>query len=243
MQAMDCAPEIITYSEGAAPFFDTVLLRPLDVVENLRRRSVFPVIALKPICETHRVHELLECFPRSRAVWIFRSYQDAVSSASLKWKSGREAVRRLASANPESAGWRLGGLSVQRLQLVRDLYSDQMTLHEANAVMWYLRNSLFFDLRAHEHPDVLLVRYEDFTARPVESFARMFRFIEVPLPSAVDGIIRDAGRSTSPTLEISDVIRDLCDGLHERLLTFHRQHISGSVGTVAAALTREHTVR
>src|SRR5690606_31615112 len=93
LQVMDQAPAIATYSEGAAPFFDRVLLQRLDRVEALGRLSVFPVVALKPICETHRVIELLERFPRSRAVWIFRHYQDAVNSASVKWKSGPEAVR------------------------------------------------------------------------------------------------------------------------------------------------------
>src|SRR5688572_30030983 len=127
LQVLDYAPDIMTYSEGAAPFFDRVLLRPLDHVEDLVRRSVFPVVALKPICETHRINELLDRFPRSRAVWIFRNYQDTVNSASVKWKSGREAVKRLASATPESAGWRAGGLSHDKLLLVRDLYSENMT--------------------------------------------------------------------------------------------------------------------
>jgi hypothetical protein len=221
LQVLDSAPEVMTYSEGAAPFFRRVLLEPLDRVEALRRASVFPVIALKPICETHRVHELLDRFPRSRAVWIFRNYQDAVNSASVKWKSGPEAVRRLASAHPESAGWRAGGLTPARLEMVRDLYSERMTRHEANAVMWYLRNALFFDLSAQARPEVLLVQYEDLVTRPDIAFSRMFGFLEVQLPSGFERRIREPHGATRPFPDISQTIRSLCDDLHARLVEYH----------------------
>lgn len=221
MKAMDYAPEIMTYSEGAAPFFDRVLLRPLDVVEDLRRRSVFPVIALKPICETHRINELLERFPRSRVVWIFRNYKDAVNSASLKWKHGQEAVRRLASANPRSAGWRAGGLSENKLQLVRDLYSERMTLHEANAVMWYLRNGLFFDLAANTISDILLVRYEHLVGHPNDAFSRLFAFLSIPLPPGFHRGIRPPEEPGRRFPNISPELRRLCEQLHNRLVEFH----------------------
>jgi hypothetical protein len=218
MQVMDCAPEIMTYSEGSAPYFESVLLRPLDAVEDLRRRSVFPVVALKPICETHRINELLERFPRSRAIWIFRNYQDAVNSASTKWPNGRAAIKRLASENPESAGWRVGGLSHSKLRLVKDLYSDRMTLHEANAVMWYLRNGLYFELGANTRTDVLLVRYEDLVARPRESLSRMFVFLGCPLPPGFEKVVRSSGGPGRPFPDISPRIRVLCEELHARLV-------------------------
>jgi hypothetical protein len=221
LQMMDFAPEIMTYSEGAAPYFDRVLLRPLDRVEALRQRSVFPVVALKPICETHRVLELLERFPRSRAVWIFRHYRDAVTSASLKWKSGREAVRLLASGQPERAGWRAGGLSPERLDLVRRLHSDAMTLHDANAVMWLLRNGLFFDLGADRRREVLLVRYEELVSDPAVACARMFASIDVTVPSNVTQGVRESRGSQREAIPISAEIKALCETMHSRLLDFH----------------------
>ena len=227
LQVLDLAPEVMTYSEGAAPYFRRVLLEPLDRVESLRRGSPFPVVVLKPICETHRVNELLDCFPRSRAVWIFRNYQDAVNSASVKWRSGREAVRRLASTNPESAGWRVGGLTPEKLQLVRELYSERMTLHEANALMWYLRNSLFFDLGANLRADVLLVQYEDLVANSGKAFSRLFQFLDIPLPQGIDRGIKESSASERRFPDISPAIRGLCDELHQRLAEFHSAHTGG----------------
>ena len=60
LHIMDYSPEISTYSEGAAPYFEKVMLQPLDYVAAQVRRSPSPIVVLKPICETHRVHELLD---------------------------------------------------------------------------------------------------------------------------------------------------------------------------------------
>ena len=137
LQILDGAPEVMTYSEGTAPYFDRVLLKPLPEIERLLTRSLFPGVALKPICQTHRINELLDHFPDARGIWIFRDYRDATNSASAKWKSGKEAVRRLAAGELDAAGWRAGGLTTEKLQLVRRLYSDSMSLHAANAVMCF----------------------------------------------------------------------------------------------------------
>jgi Sulfotransferase domain len=221
LQAMDLAPEISTYSEGTEPFFRGVMLAPLDRIDALIRRSPSPIVALKPICETHRIIELLDRFSDARGIWIFRNYADAVNSASVKWKSGREALRRLVAGDP-SAGWRAGGITPEKRQLATRLYRPDMSLHEANAVMWYLRNRLYFDLGASARQDVLLVRYEDLVTEPEREFARMFDHIGTPLPPACAAAVKrsSAGRQVFP--EISPKVRRLCDELHDALLDHYR---------------------
>lgn len=240
LTVMDHAPEIMTWSEGAAPYFRDVLLEPLDRVEQLVRSSIFPVVVLKPICETHRVHELLDRFPRSRAVWIFRHYHAAVNSASAKWKSGIEAVRRLAEGELASAGWRAGGLSQARLDLVRRWYRPAMSLHEANAVMWYLRNSLFFDLAADRRPEILLVRYEDLVKEPHPRFEAIFRFIDLPAPPGFDASVRDTETSRRPFPAIAPDLAEHCDDLHTRLMT-HYSRLAADRPAAEPAVTAEAT--
>jgi hypothetical protein len=223
LQALDCSPEIATFSEGVSPYFDRVLLQPLDRVERLLQRSPFPVVALKPICETHRVHELLDRFEGSKAIWIFRDYRDTVNSVSVKWRSGRDVLGRLANG---VVTWRSGGLSREKINLVKRLYRDDMTLHEANAVMWYLRNGLFFDLNAHERPNILLVRYEDLVTDPYNGFARLFDFVDLPAPRDYGSLIRSSGVSKKPFPEISAEIRSLCEELQQRLMTYHGSTVS-----------------
>jgi hypothetical protein len=224
IQVLDRAPEISTFPEGSDPYFDGVLLRPLNRIEQLVRRSASPIIALKPICETHRTNELLDRFPGSRAIWIFRNYEDTVNSATLKWSSGRTVVRRLARREFKPGDWRVGGLTDEKLGLVARLYREDMSQHEANAVMWYLRNALFFDLKTSERSDVLLVRYEDLVSAPQEHFERIFRFIGTPVPARALAALRSSAGSTRVFPQISPEIRRLCEDVHERLLAHYRAH-------------------
>jgi len=222
IQVLDRVPGISTFPEGSDPYFDGVMLRPLERVEQLVRRSPAQIVALKPICETHRTPELLERFPGSKAIWIFRNYQDTVNSASLKWTSGRTMLRRLAQGQLNPDDWRRGGVTQEKLQIVRRLYRDDMSQHEANAVMGYLRNSLFFDLRCDERSDVLLVRYEDLVTDPVEHVTRIFRFIGVPVPAGALGAVKGGARGSRAFPEISPDIRRLCEDVYDRLLAHYR---------------------
>ena len=223
LQIMDYAPEIATYSEGTSPYFESVLLQPLDYVAARLRRSPAPIVVLKPICETHRVNELLDRFPGSKAIWIFRNYPAASLSASVKWTSGREALARLVARNLKAAGWRAGGLTEAKLAVVDRLYHEDMSLFEAEMVMWYLRNGLFFDIGADRRADVLLVRYEDLIADPRRRFAEMFQFIGAPIPGrAVEAIRESAGRQRSYP-DIHPELRALCEEMHGRLLAHYQR--------------------
>jgi hypothetical protein len=222
LQLFDQSPAVMTYSEGAEPYFDGVLLRPLPVVERLLERSPFPVVVLKPICETHRVIELLDRFPGSRAIWIFRHYRDAVNSASAKWKSGREAIRQLATGECDPTNWRAGGLTAAKLETVRRLYRDDLSLHAANAIMWYLRNDLFFELGAASRQDVLLVSYEDLVTEPGPSHHRLFTFANVARPESSAGEVYESSVAKRPFPEIPGAITALCQDVEARLRAHYR---------------------
>lgn len=241
LHIMDYSPDIATFSEGAAPYFEKVLLQPLDYVAAQVRRSPSPIVVLKPICETHRVHELLDRFPGSKAIWIFRHYQSASLSASVKWKSGPVGLRRLATGDLKAAGWRAGGLTDEKLAIVRRLYRKGMTVFEADVVMWYLRNGLFFDLGADTRPEVLLVRYEDLISEPPRRFAEMFDFIGTPMPERAVNAIRESSGAKRLYPEIHPDIRALCDSLHDRLVSHYNQQTHAR--TTAAAAKPARAVR
>jgi hypothetical protein len=234
IQVLDCLPEISTFPEGSDPYFDGVMLKPLDQIEELVRRSPAALIALKPICETHRTNELLDRFPGSKAIWIFRNFEDTVNSASLKWSSGRTMLRRLAQGQLKPGDWRRGGVTQEKLRIVRRLYRDDMSQHEANAVMWYLRNSLFFDLGCDQRDDVLLVRYEDLVGQPREHVARIFDFIGMPVSPAALEAIHGGGRGRRAFPEIAPDIRRLCEDVHERLLAHYRSEQAPDVPAAAS---------
>jgi hypothetical protein len=220
LHVLEQSPEIITYSEGSAPFFSGVLLRDDPTVLRELTRLPFPRVVLKPICESHRAPGLLATFAGARVIWIYRHYRETVNSAVVKWKTGQRNLKRVATRDP-TAGWRLGGLTQEKLELASRLYSDDMSLHAAEAVMWYLRTALFFDLGLAERSDVLLVKYEDLVTTPEAGFSRMFSFLECPFELAfLRGVYASSVRSQSFP-EIPKEIERLCADLMERLDRYH----------------------
>ncbi len=214
---LERSPEIITYSEGSAPFFHGVLLHDDQTVARELSRIPFPRVVLKPICESHRAVELLDTFPRSKAVWIYRNFRDTVNSAVAKWKTGRRNLKRVATRDVSGAAWRLGGLSEEKLQLAARLYSEDMSLHAAEAVMWYLRTSLFFDLALADRRDVLLVKYQDLVTAPETGFGRLFTFLESPFETAYLSRVYASSVRSRAFPPIPPEIESVCESLMERL--------------------------
>jgi hypothetical protein len=214
---LERAPEIITYSEGSTPFFNGVLLRDDRTVSRELNRLPFPFVVLKPICESHRAPELLDTFSHSKVVWIYRQFRDAVNSAVAKWVTGRRNLRRVATRDVAEAAWRLGGLREEKLELAARLYSDAMSLHAAEAVMWYLRTSLFFDLRLTDRSDVFLVKYDNLVLAPEIEFPRLFDFLGCRFESSYLSQVYPSSVRRQPFPAIPGEIENLCESLMERL--------------------------
>jgi hypothetical protein len=207
----------MTYKEGNSRAFNRTLLKGNATIAALLRASRFPIVAFKPICDSHRAAELLDYFPHSKAIWIFRYYKDAVNSSVRKWKHGRNNLKHIAAENIAAAGWRAGGLTPEKIALVRRLYSEEMSSHAAYALMWYLRNNLIIDLKLHERGDLLLVKYENLVQEPQKHFPRIFNFIECPFEEKyVKGVYNSSvGKEKFP--EIPAEIAELCENLYQRL--------------------------
>ncbi|MGH7452945.1 MAG: hypothetical protein ACRENG_16470, partial [bacterium] len=59
MDVLDLALQIMTYKEGNSRAFNRTLLKDNATIAELLRASRFPVVAFKPICDSHRAAELL----------------------------------------------------------------------------------------------------------------------------------------------------------------------------------------
>jgi hypothetical protein len=209
--------DVIAYNEGSAPFFDGVLLRDDATVRSLVAGSPFPVVILKPICESHRGGEFLDGFEDSKVVWIFRHYYDTVRSATQKWSGALDNLRPLARGDLRAAGWRAGGLSEEQLALVRSLFSEQLPPEGAHALMYYLRNSLFFDQGLDRRPAVRLVKYEDLATSPARVFPELFQFLNCAFEQRfLDGVYGSSVRKGKPP-GIPAEIEALCETVYQRL--------------------------
>lgn len=234
MDVLDLALQVMTYKEGNSCAFNRTLLKDNAAIAKLLRASRFPVVAFKPICDSHRAAELLDYFPHSKAIWIFRYYKDAVNSSVRKWKHGRNNLKHIAAGNIAAAGWRAGGLTPEKIALVRRFYSEEMSSHAAYALMWYLRNNLIIDLKLHERDDLLLVKYENLVQEPQKHFPRIFNFIECPFDEkCIKGVYNSSvGKEKFP--EIPAEIAGLCENLYQQLERIYARNRSVRKIAVAA---------
>lgn len=213
----DRSPDIMPYAEGAEGFYQNVLLADFATVERSLESSAFPAVMLKPICDSHRADEILERFPASRALWIFRDFRDTVNSATVKWPTAPEGIKLLAEGATKAAGWWAGGLTADDFELVRQHYRPNMEPQEAHALLWYLRNTFYFRLGLEEREDVLLIKYEDLVKEPLSRFGQVFSFIDMPFRERFVADVHSSSVGGGPRLEFAKGIDALCSEVYERL--------------------------
>ncbi len=193
-------------------------LNPLDSVKSAIDRDRAPLVILKPLVETQNSPKLLDYFENSKALWLYRHYKD-VASSNLKnfgVRNGIDDLRPMVKNQPEN--WRSEKVSEDVRKTVLEHFSEDMNPHDAAALFWYARNSLFFELKLDEHPNVMMCRYEDLVADPLKMVERVYRFVDHDFPG--EKIIKEAHRESlgkGKSITLSPEIDLLCKELLEKL--------------------------
>lgn len=194
--------------------FDNYLMRSPEVIADLRKRSRAPVFVIKALCELQRLQALMQQFAPARTVWVVRHYEDVINSMLVSFPNhGRHFP---AMVRGERNDWRSEGMSNETLATLRNLYHPEMDAANTAALMWYLRNILYFELDFENRPNVLAVAYEDLVTGPQAAFERIFDFLDLTLhPWHTRWVVPNSvRRRQAPELEPG--VRELCDGLMTR---------------------------
>jgi hypothetical protein len=194
-----------------------IRLKPLPEVAAILSRVRAPLVVAKPLVETQNVRNLLEHFPGSRALFMYRRYADVARSDLAKFgpRNGIDNLRPIVTA--DAADWRSAGATHAVRELARRFYSPHMNPHDAAALFWLARNQLFFDLNLSNDPAVLLCRYEHLTIAPVKVLRRIYQFVGLDGPVALrTGEVRPA-IPVATQLDLSPEIRACCERLQGRL--------------------------
>lgn len=191
-------------------------LNPLDEVATAIAADPAPIVVLKPLVESQNIAELLDYFEGSKAVWLYRRHTDVASSYLRRWND--RSISDLRSIVNDRNDWRNEHVSQDVREIVTAHFSEHMAAHDASALYWFSRNRHFIDRRLGSDPRVTLCRYEVLVQRPRDEIARLYEFIDVPLParSLIDRVhTRSVERGASVTL--SESVDALCTALLNRL--------------------------
>ena len=208
-------------------------LRPYDEIQALIDRQKARVILFKPINDSQAALEILDRFDNSRVVWIYRHFNDTANSAVVHWgASQRDMVvwigenlakhGSLEEAMPAilqkpSFAIYAERMSPETAALLTEWTRAPISEHAGAAIMWYLRNQLFFEQSLDTNPGSLIVRYEKFVQQPDEELRKICNFLSIrhSKKRSRSVVSSSIGRYEAP--EIPPDIQEACSGLLDRL--------------------------
>lgn len=215
---LDEAPELQVYNEGNAKAFHDFRLRPLQMVESLVERSRAQFVLFKPLCDSHRVVELLDRFhPRARVIWAYRDVDDRARSALAKFGDGNFRALRAFAAGQGQDAWQVQGVSPENADFIRSVDFDRLSAESGAALFWYIRNSLYFEMSLDRRQDAMLVSYDQFLAEPERVARAMCDFLGLDFRPRIISHIRPHRSARRELLPIDSRIRERCRELQSRL--------------------------
>ncbi|MEE9608294.1 MAG: sulfotransferase [Myxococcota bacterium] len=219
LDVLDESPDSWVYHEHNRRAFRNWRLRPLPVRERLVRRARARWLVFKPLFDSQNVDQLFAEHPSSKTIWVLRRYRDVVESSVRKWGARLQlAIRRLATEE-DCDHWMADRMSRSRRKLLKDLYHDEMSVHTAAALRWYLRNEIYFDLDLpNRRARALLVRYEDLVENPPRAFASVFAFLDLDFHESYVAGVAAPARRRQALAEIDPAVEELCEDLAARLV-------------------------
>lgn len=198
---------------AASPAFLDYRIRSFDAVAHLVERSKAPFVCFKPLADSHLSREFARRFPKAKLLWIYRDYVDSAMSGIKKWPGGRRAIR-LVCTGQSGGGWFQEGVSEEAAEILRGLYSPELTDLDLACLVWWARNRLVLELELMRLENLLVVRYEDLVGESREqAFEEVFEFVGMPYDGrSVDRVVRKSSGDRKRD-GLSTEVRDLCDEL------------------------------
>src|SRR5437763_6147814 len=219
VRGLEESPEVEVHNENDGAAFERFRLRPDPVVRQIIVASRHRYVLFKPLCDSHRVDELLalDTPTAGRAIWAYRGVDGRVRSALAKFGDTNLRVLTDIAAGRGDDLWQAQRLSAESLEVLGSFDWPSMDPASAAALFWYVRNQLFFDLGLDRRDDVLLSSYDALIADPEAGTKSLASFLDLAWhPGLAAHIEPRPPRDVAP-LELDARVRRLCDDLAGRL--------------------------
>ena len=176
------------------------------------------LIIIKPLVESQNAHLLLSNIPNSQILWMYRHYNDVVSSnlKAFGRNNGIDDLRPI--VYNQRKNWRCQKVSDETQATICKHFSESMNPFDAAALYWYARNQLFFDRKLYIHQKVLLCKYEDLVSFPEKTMKMVYRFMGYHYPgNRILKAIHSKSVGKGKSVNLSKNIAQLCGELLSRL--------------------------
>jgi hypothetical protein len=219
VRGLAALPEFEIHNEGDRSAFHRYRLRPDPVVRDLVMHSKHAFVLFKPLLDSHRVPGLLDGLGASaqpKALWAYRDVDGRVRSTLSKFGPAASNALRAIAAGRGHNSWQAEGLSEESLELIRSVDWEHAQPADGAALLWYVKNQMFFEMGLDKRTDVLPISYRDLVSKPAATMRGICEFLganwDIRACAHIDS--RDTGRR-EPVL-IDPRIRAWCDDLTEQ---------------------------
>lgn len=213
VRGLEKAPQVEVHNEDDGRVFHRFRLRSDAVLTGTIARSRHQLVLIKPLCDSHRLGDLLDATPGSTALWAWRNVDDRVRSAVAKFGDVNRRVLAEIAAGQGLDRWQAARLSPASLQLIRDVDPARLSPESAAALFWLVRNRLVLELGLARRPDVLLVSYDRLVREPEKNMRGVAEFIGLEFTPGLCDHIDTRSMTATPPLDLDPRIRAECDEL------------------------------
>ncbi len=219
-RGLGMAAQVEVHNENDSRAFERYKLRPASVIESIIATSRHSHVLFKPLCDSHRTDELLDDLKTAtpaRAVWAYRDVDGRVRSALAKFGDGNRRVLQEFADGSNTERWHVQRMSRETTELVRSFDYSTMSAASGAALMWVVRNRLYFDLGLDRRFDVLLVSYLAFLNDPAATMRQLCGFLDFPYTASLIEQVTTRAPTYREPLDIDPRIREQCSVLADRL--------------------------
>jgi len=194
----------------------------LNSFEDLQKsfeKNKASLIVLKPLVESQNILDLLNCFPESKALWMYRHYKD-VAYSMLQRFSPNSSIRDLRYIiKNDQNNWRSEAASDEVRSIISQYFSEDMNVYDACALFWFARNRLFYELNLGKDSRILLCKYENLVTQPSEEIMKIYKFINNNCTLNHKSLkeINNKSVGKGDSVNLSPSVEKLCDELLRQL--------------------------
>lgn len=213
MEAFHRHTDLMVYEEAKkSRAFEDDRLKEFETIKAIIDRSSFPRVCFKPICDSHRVAEIVENFPGAHIVWLYRDYRDVANSSLRKWPTATRAIRLICEGKP-GGGWLAEGVSEQMRGVLAELYSESLSDFDLSCVVWWIRNRCVVESGLMGTPNLTLLKYENLVAQPAEVMSWLFGRLSIPFQPKITRRLHSRSVGRNPAPQMNESVYDCCEGL------------------------------
>lgn len=221
MDVLDASLGTEVFHETDARAFERYEMRDVATIRALAARSTAPVFVIKALCELDRITTLMDTFAPAKTLWVVRDWRDSVHSAVKSFGNFLPQWKRLAAG--DTSDWRGRGMSSATREQLAALYRPDASEAEGAAIMWFYRNTLFFEQNLAADPRVNLVFYEDLVQQPAQEVSAVYDFLGLP------GVTASAARRIHARSvrhrdlpQVAPAVAAMCDALLQGFVALKR---------------------